>query len=103
MVMPESGSLVGDSPNYKWWALTVVMVGLFLPVLDTTIVNVGLPNMVGSLDTNTDEVRWVITAYAMAFAIVTLASAWTRTIFGVKRLYLVYILFLPCDFEISLV
>lgn len=89
MVMPESGSLVGDSPNYKWWALTVVMVGLFLPVLDTTIVNVGLPNMVGSLDTNTDEVRWVITAYAMAFAIVTLASAWTRTIFGVKRLYLV--------------
>ncbi|MCL5259067.1 MAG: DHA2 family efflux MFS transporter permease subunit [Nitrospirae bacterium] len=87
--MPESGSLVGDSPHYRWWALTVVMVGLFLPVLDTTIVNVGLPNMVGSLDTNTDEVRWVITAYAMAFAIVTLASAWTRTIFGVKRLYLI--------------
>lgn len=86
--MPESGSLAGDSPNYKWWALTVVMVGLFLPVLDTTIVNVGLPNMVGSLDTNTDEIRWVITAYAMAFAVVTLASSWARTVMGVKNLYL---------------
>lgn len=88
MVIPDSGSLTGDSPNYKWWALTVVMVGLFLPVLDTTIVNVGLPNMVGSLDTNTDEIRWVITAYAMAFAVITLASSWARTVMGVKNLYL---------------
>ncbi len=88
MVDHESGSLVGDSPHYKWWALAVVMVGLFLPVLDTTIVNVALPNMVGSLDTNTDEIRWVITAYAMAFAVITLSSAWVRTVMGVKQLYL---------------
>ncbi len=88
MVAHPSGSLVGDSPHYKWWSLAVVMVGLFLPVLDTTIVNVGLPNMVGSLDTDTDEIRWVITAYAMAFAVITLASAWVRTVMGVKQLYL---------------
>ncbi|MHB1605605.1 MAG: DHA2 family efflux MFS transporter permease subunit [Leptospirales bacterium] len=91
MVASESGSLVGESAHYKWWALTVVMVGLFLPVLDTTIVNVGLPNMVGSLDTNADEIRWVITSYAMAFAVITLASAWVRTVIGVKRLYLLSI------------
>ncbi|MHB1287209.1 MAG: DHA2 family efflux MFS transporter permease subunit [Leptospirales bacterium] len=88
MVTHASGSLVGDSPYYKWWSLAVVMVGLFLPVLDTTIVNVGLPNMVGSLDTDTDEIRWVITAYAMAFAVITLASSWVRTVMGVKQLYL---------------
>ena len=64
------------------------MLSLFLPVLDTTIVNVALPYMIGSLDTNQDEVRWVITAYSMAFAVSTLASAWLRTVFGIKNLYL---------------
>ena len=54
------------------------MLSLFLPVLDTTIVNVALPYMMGSLDTNQDEVRWVVTAYSMAFAVVTLASGWAR-------------------------
>ncbi len=88
MVTPESGSLMGHSPHYRWWALGVVMLSLFLPVLDTTIVNVALPYMIGSLDTNQDEVRWVITAYSMAFAVSTLASAWLRTVFGIKNLYL---------------
>jgi DHA2 family multidrug resistance protein len=64
------------------------MLSLFLPVLDTTIVNVALPYMMGSLDTNQDEVRWVVTAYSMAFAVVTLASSWARTFFGIKNLYL---------------
>ncbi len=88
MVKGEDGSLFGASPHYRWWALAVVMLSLFLPVLDTTIVNVALPYMMGSLDTNQDEVRWVITAYSMAFAVATLASAWTRTVFGIKNLYL---------------
>ncbi|EQD32463.1 drug resistance transporter, EmrB/QacA subfamily, partial [mine drainage metagenome] len=43
MVTHASGSLMGDSPHYRWWALGVVMLSLFLPVLDTTIVNVALP------------------------------------------------------------
>ena len=86
--MKSGGSLVGDSPRYPWWALGVVMLSLFLPVLDTTIVNVALPYMMGSLDTNQDEVRWVVTAYSMAFAVVTLASGWARTFFGIKNLYL---------------
>ncbi len=77
-----------ESPNYRWWALAAVMLGLFLPVLDTTIVNVALPNMVGSLDTDIDEVRWVISAYAMSFAVITLASAWGRSLIGARRLYL---------------
>ncbi len=88
MVTADDGSLVGESPHYRWWALAVVMLSLFLPVLDTTIVNVALPYMMGSLDTNQDEVRWVITAYSMAFAVSTLASAWVRTVFGIKNLYL---------------
>ena len=93
MVKGEDGSLFGASPHYRWWALAVVMLSLFLPVLDTTIVNVALPYMMGSLDTNQDEVRWVITAYSMAFAVATLASAWTRTVFGIKNLYLGSIFF----------
>lgn len=64
------------------------MLSLFLPVLDTTIVNVALPYMMGSLDTNQDEVRWIVSAYSMAFAVVTLASGWARTYFGMKNLYL---------------
>jgi len=87
-MVKSDGSLFGESPHYPWWALGVVMLSLFLPVLDTTIVNVALPYMMGSLDTNQDEVRWVVTAYSMAFAVVTLASGWARTFFGIKNLYL---------------
>ena len=86
--MNVAEGLFDESPNYRWWALGAVMLGLFLPVLDTTIVNVALPNMVGSLDTDIDEVRWVISAYAMSFAVITLASAWGRSLVGAKKLYL---------------
>ncbi len=77
-----------DDSRYKWAALGVVMIGTFMAVLDTSIVNVALPHMMSSFGVNVDEIRWIITLYMVTFAIVTLATNHLRHVFGLKRLYL---------------
>jgi DHA2 family multidrug resistance protein len=77
-----------DDSRYKWAALGVVMIGTFMAVLDTSIVNVALPHMMSSFGVNVDEIRWVVTLYMVTFAIVTLATNHLRQVLGLKRLYL---------------
>ncbi len=74
--------------SYKWWVTSVVLLGLFMPVVDTNIVNVGLPHMMAAFAVGIDQIKWVVTAYGMAFAIFTMLSHWLRTLFGLKALYL---------------
>lgn len=75
--------------KYKWAALGVVMIGTFMAILDTSIVNVALSHMMASFGVNVDEIRWVITVYMVTFAIVTLATNHLAGVFGLKRVYLV--------------
>jgi DHA2 family multidrug resistance protein len=77
-----------DNPSYKWWVTGVVMTGLFMPVIDTNIVNVGLPHMMAAFAVGVDQIKWVVTAYGMAFAIFTMLSHYLRTVIGIKPLYL---------------
>ncbi len=64
------------------------MVGLFMAVLDSNIVNVALPHMVTAFSTNTDRIRWVVESYAMAYAIFTLTTSWLRERIGIKYVFL---------------
>lgn len=73
-------------------AITVcVMLATIMQALDTTIANVALPYMQGSLSASQDQINWVLTSYIVAAAIMTPPTGWLAGRFGRKRLFLVAI------------
>src|SRR3954454_3219424 len=60
--------------------------------LDSTIANVALPYMQGSLSASSDQITWVLTSYITAAAIMTAPAGWLSARFGLKRLYLISML-----------
>src|SRR5262245_6700124 len=69
-----------------WLVAVAVMFGTFMEVLDTTVVNVSLPHIAGSLSVTTDEATWALTSYLVANAIVLPITGWLANFFGRKRL-----------------
>jgi DHA2 family multidrug resistance protein len=77
-------------PSHNQWvvALTVTL-ATFMEVLDTSIANVALPHIAGSLGASQNESTWVLTSYLVSNAVVLPISAWLATRFGRKRFYMV--------------
>lgn len=73
--------------RYRWWLLANVMIGTFMAVLDSTIVNVGLPKIMASFGVGIDKIEWVLTAYMLALAVALPTSGWLADRFGYKRMY----------------
>ena len=63
-------------PVNPWIVAIAVMFATFMEVLDTTVVNVSLPHIAGSLSATIDESTWVLTSYLVANAIVLPLSGW---------------------------
>jgi EmrB/QacA subfamily drug resistance transporter len=68
-------------------SLAVVVVGMFMAVLDTSIVNVAIPTIQTQFGASTDDVQWVATAYTLAMGVVVPVSGWLGDRFGLKRIY----------------
>lgn len=73
--------------SYKWFLLMNVMIGTFMAVLDSTIVNVGLPKIMASFGVGIDKIEWVLTAYMLSLAVMLPTSGWLADRFGYKRMY----------------
>jgi DHA2 family multidrug resistance protein len=71
-----------------WLIAIAVMLATFMEVLDTTIVNVALPHIAGSMSADVDESTWVLTSYLVSNAIVLPASGWLAGLFGRKRFFM---------------
>jgi DHA2 family multidrug resistance protein len=71
-----------------WVIALVVMLATFMEVLDTSIANVALPHIAGSLSASVDESTWVLTSYLVSNAIVLPLTGWFSTLFGRKRFYM---------------
>src|ERR1041385_8059319 len=69
-----------------WIIVMAVMVATFMEVLDTTVVNVSLPHIAGSLSATTEEATWALTSYLVANAIVLPLTGWLAGDFGRRRL-----------------
>ncbi|HVM58229.1 MAG TPA: hypothetical protein VMT74_12235, partial [Gaiellaceae bacterium] len=54
--------------NRKWWTLAAVAFGLFMIMLDNTVVNVALPSIERDLHVSISSLEWIVTAYALTFA-----------------------------------
>ncbi len=80
----------GWTPRYNPWLIAVsVTIAAFMEVLDTTIVNVALPHIAGSLSASNDEATWALTSYLVANGIVLTISGWLGDILGRKRYFLI--------------
>jgi DHA2 family multidrug resistance protein len=69
-----------------WIVAVSVMFATFMEVLDTTVVNVSLPHIAGSLSASIDEATWALTSYLVANAIILPMTGWLAATFGRKRL-----------------
>jgi DHA2 family multidrug resistance protein len=79
-----------------WIIALVVTMGTFMEVLDTSIANVALPHIAGSLSASQDESTWVLTSYLVANAIILPISGWISSVFGRKNFYLVSVVLFTC-------
>ncbi len=86
-------------PSHNPWAVAlVVTLATFMEVLDTSIANVALPHIAGSLGASQEEATWVLTSYLVSSAVVLPISGWLATRFGRKRFYMTCVaLFTVCS------
>jgi len=76
-------------PHHNPWAVALtVTLATFMEVLDTSIANVALPHMAGSLGASQEEATWVLTSYLVSSAIVLPISGWLANRMGRKRFYM---------------
>ncbi len=75
-----------NPPINRWIIAIAVMLSTFMEVLDTTVVNVSLPHIAGSLSATPDEATWALTSYLVANAIILPMTGWLASRFGRKRL-----------------
>ncbi|HWX90318.1 MAG TPA: DHA2 family efflux MFS transporter permease subunit [Rhizomicrobium sp.] len=76
---------VYDSKVAEWAVLIGSMAGVLMQALDTTIANVALPYMEGSLSASRDQITWVLTSYIIAAAIMTAPVGWLAARFSKKN------------------
>jgi EmrB/QacA subfamily drug resistance transporter len=77
-----------NSGNRKWLILAIVLVGSFMAVLDTTIVNVALPSIEEGAHATADALEWVVSGYALTFGLALVPAGRLGDRFGYKRLFL---------------
>ncbi|MBV9304787.1 MAG: DHA2 family efflux MFS transporter permease subunit [Acidobacteriaceae bacterium] len=76
-------------PSHNHWLVAfTVTLATFMEVLDSSIANVALPHMAGSLGASYNEATWVLTSYLVSSAIVLPVSGWLGTVIGRKRFYM---------------
>src|SRR4029079_6374103 len=78
-----------DAQHRKWWTLGAFALGLFMIMLDNTIVNVALPTIQGSLHLKISELEWVVAGYALTFGALMLTGGKLADLFGRRLVFVV--------------
>src|SRR5260370_41009245 len=87
--LPAGAVLSGAGDRYKYRYLIAITVSLasVLELLDTSIVNVAIPHMMGNLGATLDQIAWVSTGYIVANVIVLPITGWLSAYFGRRRYF----------------
>lgn len=75
------------SSNYRWFVLIIIMLGTFMAILDSSIVNVALPHMMSAFGVNRNQIEWVATGFMLATAVAMPLVGWFVSRVGHKTLY----------------
>jgi EmrB/QacA subfamily drug resistance transporter len=73
---------------YVWKIAGVVILGMIMSILDTTIVNVALPTLSRDLHSSISQIQWVVTGYILSLAAVIPVTGWAARRYGAKRVYM---------------
>ncbi|HEY0493189.1 MAG TPA: MFS transporter [Candidatus Dormibacteraeota bacterium] len=76
-----------QSTTRPWIALAVLALGLFMTLLDLTIVNIAIPSILHDLNASLDQVLWVLNAYSLLYAVLLITSGRLGDIFGPRNLF----------------
>jgi EmrB/QacA subfamily drug resistance transporter len=79
----------GRGLEYKWIVASVVILGVFMSILDQTIVNIAIPSLQTAFGADIHSVQWVLTAYILTQGVVTPTAAFFSDRFGIKRFYVI--------------
>src|SRR5205809_1700224 len=85
---PQPAAVVERQPPHKWLIAGSVLIGTIMAVLDTSIVNVALADMSGTLGATIEQITWVVTGYMLANVIIMPMMGMLSARFGRKKLYL---------------
>jgi EmrB/QacA subfamily drug resistance transporter len=77
------------SENRRWWTLGAVALGLFMIMLDNTVVNVALPSIQRDLGIGLSELQWIVTGYALSFAALLLTGGKLADLLGRRLIFVV--------------
>src|SRR5919109_1622352 len=77
------------SENRRWWTLGAVAFGLFMIMLDNTVVNVALPSIQRDLGIGLSELQWIVTGYALTFAALMLSGGKLADHYGRRLIFVV--------------
>lgn len=77
-----------NEEKYMWMSLVVVIIGTFMAVLDSSIVNIAIPKMMTVFNASTDEIQWVLTGYMLTMGIVIPFTGYLSERFGSKTIYI---------------
>jgi len=84
---PDISATSAAAPSRERWIIAIaVLSSAIMEVLDTSVVNVSLPHIAGSLSSSVDEATWVLTSYIVANAIILPITGWLANYLGRKRL-----------------
>src|SRR5437764_15266032 len=73
---------------YVWKIAGVVILGMIMSILDTTIVNVALRTLGRDLHSSVSQIQWVVTGYLLSLAAVIPLTGWAARRYGAKRVYM---------------
>jgi EmrB/QacA subfamily drug resistance transporter len=83
------GARIFAEHNRKWLTLAAVSFGLFMIMLDNTVVNVALPSIQRDLDADLSELQWIVTGYALTFAALMLVGGKLADAYGRRLIFVV--------------
>src|SRR5690349_2037229 len=85
---PANFTRRGIGLPYKWIVAFTVVFGMFMSILDSTIVNIAIPRLQTAFGANLDSVQWVLSGYTLALGVATPLTGYLVDRLGTKRLYL---------------
>jgi EmrB/QacA subfamily drug resistance transporter len=89
MQIPAPAAQRSGGLSYKWLVAIVVIFGIFMSILDSTIVNIAIPRLQSAFGADLNSVQWVLTGYILAQGVATPLTGFFSDRIGIKRFYLI--------------